>query len=149
MTHTDNSSGSGGKPGRGGRREVTTVQAALRPALAPVMRQIRKFTAMGMFLSVMAEELPAELEGLVAPHDVRLAPSREPGQDGGVANVNTLYLYVASATVGAVLEKRKRALIAEVNKRLKHEFIEELRYDEVGQQKIARQLNILRQTPDL
>lgn len=149
MTHTDDSGGGSGKPGRGGRREVTTVQAALRPTLAPVMRQIRKFTAMGMFMGVLAEELPAELEGLVAPHDVRLAPSREPGKDGGVADVNTLYLYVASATVGAVLEKRKGALIAEVNKRLKQEFIEELRYDEVGQQKIARQLNILRQTPDL
>jgi len=144
----DSSSGDGGKPGRGGRREVTTVQAALRGTLGPVMRQIRKFTAMGKFLDVLADKLPAELDGLVAPHDVRLAPSREPGSEGGVADVNTLYLYVASPTVGAVLEKQKRMLIDELNRRLAAPFIEELRYDEVGAQKIQRQLNILRQTPD-
>jgi hypothetical protein len=129
---------------RGAKRETTSVQAALKTSMGPLMRQVRKFTAMKTCLEV----LPEELSGLVAPFDVRLAPSRKPGQEGGIADVNTLYLYVSDATVRTVLEKRKRDLMTEINGRLATPFVEEFRYEEAGPQRIQRQLNILALEPD-
>ena len=131
-------------PRRGAKRETTSVQAAPKSSMGPLMRQVRKFTA----LRACRELLPAELEGLAAPYDVRLAPSRKPGEESGIAEVNTLYLYVSDATVRTVLEKRKRGLIEEINGRLGTPFVEEFRYEEAGPQKIARQLNILALEPD-
>ncbi|GEM_PF-2231641 len=126
------------------RREPTSVQAALRQTLGPVMRQIRKFSAMKQALTV----LPAELGGLAAPYDVRLAPGREPGGDADLADVNTMYFYVSDATVRSVLERHKRRLIREINAALPVAVVEEFRYEEAGRQKIERQLNILALEPD-
>ena len=130
------------------RREAVTVQAALRATMSPLMRQIRKFSA----LSVCLDVLPEEIKGMAAPFDVRLAPSRGLPQTkkapAGGADVNTLYLYVASPTVETVLEQRKAALIKQINARLPVAVVEEFRYDIVPQQKIDRQLNILELTPD-
>jgi hypothetical protein len=138
------------------------------------MRQLRKFAALNAFLAV----LPEELAGQVAPYDVRLAqpderyvPANErlpqplevvgaPGQRNAAAPersedtaldapaVATLYAYVLSATVQLALEQRKRELIAAINARLPYPLIEDLRFEQAGAQRIARQLNILATSPD-
>lgn len=129
---------------RGSKREPTSVQAALRQTLGPVMRQLRKFSAMKVALGV----LPAELAGLAVPYDVRLAPGREPGRDADLADVNTMYFYVSDATVRSVLERHKRRLIREINAGLPVAVVEEFRYEQATRQKIERQLNILALEPD-
>jgi len=128
------------------RREPSSLGAALRQSVGPLMRQFRKFTAMRECLAL----LPAEIRDaqLAAPYDVRRAPAREPGGAGGLDDVNTMYFYVASRTVEAVLERQKRRLMREINARLEFAFVEEFRYEEAGVQKIERQLNILALTPD-
>jgi len=143
---------------RGGSDPVT-IGAALRSTAGPLMRQLRKVAA----LSACLEELPRELEGLAAPYDIRLAAPQ--GSIGGaasqggssaamsqgagaVAEVSTMYIYVASATVAAVLEQRKAQLVAAVNARLPYPVVEDLRFEQASAQKIGRQLNILAAAPD-
>lgn len=128
----------------GVRKEPATVQAALRGGMGPLMRQFRKFNSM----RDMLKALPEELRGLAVPYDVRLAPGTAPGSDNEVADVNTMYFYVASATVKMVLERQKPELKAAVNVPLGYAFIEEFRFEEAGPQKIERQMNILELTPD-
>lgn len=138
------------------------------------MRQLRKFAALNALLAV----LPEELAGQVAPYDVRLAqpderyvPANErlaqplevigpreprtatPAEHGAGAGldalaVTTLYAFVRSATVQLALEQRKAELIAAVNARLPYPLIEDLRFEQAGAQRIARQLNILSTSPD-
>ena len=128
----------------GSRREPRTLGTALRHSVGPLMRQVRKFSAMRECVALLPPELMQA--ALAVPFDVRQAPSRDGG--GGLADVSTMYFYVASATVRSVLENQKRRLIREINGRLEFAFIEEFRYEEVGPQKIERQLNILALTPD-
>jgi hypothetical protein len=59
-----------------------------------------------------------------------------------------MYFYVSDATVRSVLERHKRRLIREINGKLPVAVVEEFRYEEVGRQKIERQLNILALEPD-
>jgi hypothetical protein len=166
MKHEEHNSGDRHKGKRRRvRREPGSLGAALRQSVGPLMRQFRKFTAMRECLGVLPREL-AEAR-LAAPFDVRLAPARYPGASRpetgaagppgvaeqsaagvGLEDVNTMYFYVASRTVEAVLERQKRRLISEINARLEFAFIEEFRYEEAGAQKIERQLNILALTPD-
>lgn len=133
----------GGKPG-----DPLPVSAALRGSVGPLMRQIRKYTAFSAFLA----QLPPELQGMAAPFDVRLAPPEGTpageAEVGGLADRNTLFVYVTSMTVAMVLEQQKRALIERVNAALPHQFIEDLRCEQVTKQKIERQLNILALEPD-
>ncbi|MCH7471601.1 hypothetical protein IIA79_01420 [bacterium] len=129
--------------------EPKTAQEALRRSLSPLMRQIRKFSA----LTICLELLPEEVAGLAAPFDVRLAPSRETDSKSntagnGISDLNTLFIYVASPTVEAVLERRKQELIAGINKQLPVHFVEELRFEVASAKKIERQMNILGLTPD-
>jgi hypothetical protein len=139
-------------------QDATPIQEALRNSMGGVMRQIRRYSAMSVALDV----LPPEVAGQVAPYDVRLAPPLEPitapagpaaeaGRPGPVlslAEVNTMFLYVTSATVQLVLEQRKRELINGINSRLPYPFVEELRFEQANAQKITRQLNILGTSPD-
>ena len=152
---------------RGGSDPVT-VGAALRSTAGPLMRQLRKVAA----LTACLEELPRELEGLAAPYDIRLAAPQgsiggaasqggssaamsqggagavAQGGAGAVAEVSTMYIYVAGATVAAVLEQRKAQLVAAVNARLPYPVVEDLRCEQASAQKIGRQLNILAAAPD-
>ncbi len=144
MVYDDDKRGGFRRVKRGVRKEPATVQAALRGGMGPLMRQFRKFNAMRAMLGA----LPEELRGLAAPFDIRLAPSPAPGADRDVADVNTLYFYVASATVKMVLERQKGPLKEAVNSGLGYAFIEEFRYEEATGQKIERQVNILELTPD-
>lgn len=145
MVNDDDSKHDGWRPRwRGRRDEPTTVQAALRGGLGPLMRQFRKFNAMRAALDL----LPPALAGLAVPFDVRLAPSREAGGAGDLADINTMYFYVANATVRMVLEKQKRSLLEAINGQLDFAFIEEFRFEEASPPKIERQMNILRLSPD-
>jgi hypothetical protein len=124
------------------KREPVSASSALRGSISPLMRQIRKFSA----LSACVEVLPEELSGLAAPYDIRQTPSRH--GTGNEPSVSTMYIYVASATVEAVLEKQGRKLVGRINERLNQPVVEELRFEKAAPQKIARQLNILALTPD-
>lgn len=145
MEHNNDKPGRTWRPRRRVKRdEPATVGAALRGGLGPLMRQFRKFNAMRRTLEI----LPEELAGLAVPYDVRLAPTRAAGEVKTVADINTMYFYVANATVKMVLEKRKRQLIEAINAPLAYAFIEEFRFEEAGPQKIERQMNILTLSPD-
>lgn len=138
-------------PKRGAKQDPQMVKDALRTSLSPLMRQLRKFGALCACVEVLESALdatPAELAALAAPYDVRLAPARETIQTEGLADVTTLYVYVASRTVETALEQQKKRLIAEINRRLPLAVVEELRYEVAPPAKIARQLNILALTPD-
>lgn len=128
---------------RGNRRDPVTIRGALGGAVGAYVRQFRKFDAM----RALIEELPEELDGLVASFDVRLAPARDGGAPG-VADQSTLYIYVASGTVRSALEKLKPQLLAAINGRSMYPVVEEFRYEEAGLPKIERQLNILLTAPD-
>jgi hypothetical protein len=137
------------------------------------MRQLRKYTALSEFL----ELIPDELQGQVAPFDVRLAPPLDAGHSAGLRStgsakagaanekdtneiggkkavapppdeVTTLYLYVLSPTVQLVLEQQKRSYMDALNARLPYPLIEEIRFEQANSQKIAKQLNILGLSPD-
>ena len=128
-----------------GPREAQTARAALTGKITPLLRQFRKFAA----LKACADLLPGETSGLAAPFDVRLSPAQEQPDPAAppAGDVSTMYIYVANATVAALLEQRKRALIKAVNARLPVAMVEELRF-EVAPRKVERQLNILALTPD-
>lgn len=148
------------RPSSRGGSDPVTVGAALRSTAGPLMRQLRKVAA----LTACLEELPRELEGLAAPYDIRLAAPQgsiggaasqggssaamSQGGAGAVAEVSTMYIYVAGATVAAVLEQRKAQLVAAVNARLPYPVVEDLRCEQASAQKIGRQLNILAAAPD-
>ena len=140
----------GNRPRRGKRDEVR-IDSALNSALSPVLRQIRKFAA----LRALLEALPAELEGLAAPFDIRQAPRRNPlGREAAApgyaheATVSTAYVYAAGNAVELVLEQQASALIAAANAKLAYPLIEELRFEQASPAKIAKQLNILTARPD-
>ncbi len=119
------------------------VGAALSSAAGPLMRQIRKYSAMEAFVAV----LPEELDGLAAPYEVRLA--RRERMDGeGVEDLNVMSVWCASATVQGVIELRKGQLMEQTNARLPYKLVEDLRMEVAAPAKIARQLNILRARPD-
>jgi hypothetical protein len=152
-------------------KDAASIQSALRGVLGGVMRQLRKYTALSEFL----ELIPDELLGQVAPFDVRLAPPLDTdhtsasrgawrtktgaaaGKDAAGGSdaaapppdeVTTLYLYVVSATVQLILEQKKREYMDALNARLPYPLIEEIRFEQVNSQKIAKQLNILGISPD-
>lgn len=119
------------------------VGAALKSAAGPLLRQIRKYGAMAAFVAV----LPAELDGLAAPYDLRMA-RRERPDGGGVEDLSVMFVWCASATVQGVLELKKRQLMEQTNARLPYKLVEDLRTEVAAPAKIARQLNILRAQPD-
>jgi hypothetical protein len=136
------------KPRRAKRDEVR-IDSVLNSALSPVMRQIRKFAALRALLNA----LPAELEGLAAPFDIRQAPRRSSfgtaaSADGAAATVSTAYVYVSGAAVEAVIEQRMGELVEQANSALPYPLIEELRCEQASPAKIEKQLNILRIEPD-
>lgn len=119
------------------------IGAALKSAAGPLMRQIRKYSAMSAFVAA----LPAELDGLAAPHDLRLARRERPDGEG-VEDLNVMFVMCANATVAGVLELRKAQLLELANARLPYKLVEDLRMEVASPVKIARQLNILRAQPD-
>lgn len=119
------------------------IGQALQHATGPLMRQIRKYTAMSAFVAA----LPSELNGLAAPYDLKLA--RRARLDGeGVEDLNVLFVYCASATVAGAIELTKRQLIEQANARLPYKLVEDLRTELAAPAKILRQLNILSAQPD-
>ena len=122
---------------------TTPIGAALKNAAGPLMRQIRKYTAMSAFVAA----LPDELDGLAAPYDLRLA-RRERLDGEGVEDLNVMFVWCANATVQGVIELRKAQLMQQANARLPYKLVEDLRMETASPVKIARQLNILRAQPD-
>jgi hypothetical protein len=132
-----------GRRGREGR----LVGTALPGAVATLLPKLRKVEALKRFTAL----LPAELQGLAAPHEIRLAPpaERSPGQPAAAGTqVSTLFVYTASATVGAVLEQQAPRLLAELNAQLPYPLAEALRCEPANAQKIQQQLNNLALKPD-
>lgn len=119
------------------------IGMALKEATGPLMRQIRKYSAMEAFV----EALPMELDGLAAPYDLRLA-RRERPEGGGVEDLNVMFVWCANATVAGVIETRKAQLMEQANLKLPYKLVEDLRMEVASPVKIARQLNILRAEPD-
>jgi hypothetical protein len=128
-----------GRRGREGR----LVGTALPGAVANLLPKLRKTEALRRFISL----LPAELHGLAAPHELRLAPGTE-RLNAPAAQVSTLFVYVASATVGVILERLAPQLLAELNASLPYPLAEALRCEPASPQKIAQQLNNLTVGPD-
>lgn len=139
------------------RREPTSAASALRTSMGPLMRQVRKFSAMRRCSELLAEDF----DGLAAPYDVRLAPAPGSGRTGsrgsgdsgdsgnvGLADMQTMYFYVLNKTVELALEQRKRQLIKDINEALPYPMVEEFRFDTVSKERIVRQLNILALEPD-
>ena len=67
---------------------------------------------------------------------------------GAAAELNTMFIYVASPTVATVISQRRRALIEAANRSAGMPLVEELRCEQAPQAKITRQLNILGLKPD-
>lgn len=131
------------------RHGETTVGEALKGGVGHLMRQIRKYAALKGLLAA----LPPELADMAAPADLRLAAGDASGTgteraDGAVPELNTVFIYVASATVATVVTQRKRALIEAANHAAGLPLVEELRCELAPPAKIARQLNILGLKPD-
>jgi hypothetical protein len=132
-----------GRRGREGR----LVGTALPGAISTLLPKLRKVEALKRFMAL----LPEELQGLAAPHEIRLAPAAErPGHStaGSIPQVNTLFVYTASATVTAVLEQQATRLIAALNAALPYPLVEALRCEQAAAQKITQQLNNLALKPD-
>jgi hypothetical protein len=125
-----------------GEGDIPSVGQALRGIAGPLIRQIRRFQA----LDACMLALPEQLSGHCAPYDVRLAPPRDSRSASG-ADVSTAYWYVASATVEALLEQRKRDLLDQINAR-SLQLVEEFRYEQAGLERIRQQMNILSTRPD-
>lgn len=125
------------------RFHETTVADALKGSVGPLMRQIRKYAALKGLLAA----LPGELSEMAAPYDIKLAGA-EASAAGAAAELNTMYIYVASPTVATVISQRKRALIEAANRAAGMPLIEDLRCEQAAQAKITRQLNILGLKPD-
>jgi len=126
-------------------RDAVSVGGAMRGISGPLLRQIRRFDTLDRCL----RELTPKLMGQCAPFDVRLAPAldRSGAEQDSEAGVNTIYWYVASPTIEAALEMRKREMLARINAR-SMQLVEEFRYEQVGAERIAQQLNILSAEPD-
>jgi len=121
---------------------ITKIGSAIRGSAGPVLRQIRKFSAMAAFVKV----LPDEIKGMAAPYDIRLA--RAEGAQGELADLSTMYVYAVSRTVASVIEMSKQKLIKQTNSRLQYALIEDLRTEVASPAKIEKQLNILALEPD-
>jgi hypothetical protein len=133
----------------GGGVDPHSVQSALRRVVSPLMRQIRRFEALQACLNAM----PDELSGKFAPHDLRLSSDPRSSEEFGSGAAepgerNTLFIYVATPAVGTIIERRKRELIAAINRLSPATLVEELRCEPASLQKIERQVNILRAKPD-
>ena len=126
----------------GRNREPTKAGAALKGSMGPLMRRIRKFSAM----REAARLLGGDFEGLAAPCDLRLAPSAI--NDSGSADTQTMYIYVLNKTVELALERRRRELVRLINEALPWPMVEELRFETTSPERIRRQMNILRLEPD-
>lgn len=129
---------------------MLSMRDALRGIAGPLLRNLRRFEV----LRAVFDELPPELRAMCAPHDVRMAAAgpeaaaqRSDSADAD-PHVNTVYFYVASATVEAVLEQRKRGLLSRVNARLATQLVEDFRFELAPAAKIAEQVNILLAAPD-
>ena len=141
-------SGKAGLMAEGRRgREGRLVGTALPSAVSMLLPKLRRVEALKRFVAL----LPEELQGLAAPHEIRLAPAVErAGQPAGTAaaQVNTLFVYTASATVSAVLEQQAAHLLGQLNATLPYVLAEALRCEPASMQKIAQQLNNLALKPD-
>ena len=145
------------------RSEPRTVAATLGREMGPIMRQVRKFAALRACLA----QLPDELDGLAAPYDLRLLPAADTASGGKDATVpgtapardrsapdtsgeavSTLLVYVLGGTVEAAVMKLAPKIIEKTNAQLPYPVVEGLRCEQASKEKIARQVNILRQTPD-
>jgi hypothetical protein len=81
-----------GPPFSGKRNEPRNVSTALRGVMAPLMRQVRRFESYRACLDVLSELFKGELDGLVAPHELRLASSSavaRPGRGGALSPPDT------------------------------------------------------------
>jgi hypothetical protein len=124
------------------RREPTTAGSALKGPMGPLMRQLRKFSAMRAAVRLLGEEF----DGLAAPFDLRLAPDKS--GDSATADTQTMYMYVSNKTVELALEKRRRGLITRINSALPYPMVEDLRFETTSPERIRRQMNILLVEPD-
>jgi hypothetical protein len=131
-----------GRRGREGR----LVGTALPAAVSNLLPKLRRVEALRRCLAL----LPEELQGLAAPHEIRLAPAAErPGQPAAsTAQVSAVFVYTASATVSAVLEQQAARLLERLNAELPYPLAEALRCEPASAQKIAQQLNNLAVKPD-
>ena len=123
-------------------REPTKAGAALKGPLGPLMRQIRKFSAMREAVKLLG----GDFEGLAVPCDLRLAPSVT--KESASADTQTMYLLVLNKTVELALERRSGELIRQINAALPYPMVEELRFELASPERIRRQVNILRLEPD-
>lgn len=119
------------------------------PGIIPtLLPKLRKIEALKRFVKL----IPQELAGLAAPHEIRLAPAAERfdggAEAGGQAQVSTLFVYCASATVSAILEQQAAQLLGRLNEQLPYPLAEALRCESASAQKIAQQLNNLALGPD-
>jgi hypothetical protein len=133
-----------GRRGRGAELIGRMLPGTI-PTLLPKLRKVQA-------LKLLLQLLPPELAGLAAPHEIRLAPALERyGKEhdaAGEAQLSTLFVYCASATVAAVVEQQAPRLLAELNARLPYPLAEALRCERATAQKIAQQLNNLALGPD-
>ena len=90
--------------------------------------------------------VPDDFEGLAVPCDLRLAPSL--ARDSSSADTQTMYFLVQNKTVELALERRRTALIKQINAALAYPMVEELRFETTSPERIRRQMNILRLEPD-
>lgn len=132
-----------GRRGRGAEMIGRMLPGAI-PTLLPKLRRVQ---ALKRFVKL----LPPELDGLAAPHEIRLAPPPErfgPASGEVAAQVSTLFVYCASPTVAAIVEQQSARLLAELNAQLPYPLAEALRCEQAAVQKIVQQLNNLTLGPD-
>lgn len=131
-----------GRRGRG----AELIGRALPGVIPGLLPKLRRVEALKQFIAL----LPPELTGLAAPHEIRLAPAAESfaARDAAGAQLSTLFVYSASATVTAILEQQAARLISELNAQLPYPLVEALRCEGASAQKIAQQLNNLALKPD-
>jgi hypothetical protein len=120
-------------------RDAQPVGNAMRQISGPLLRQIRRFQT----LETCLKALPPKLMGLCAPLDIKIVPGREPDAE----SLSTVYWLIASETVEAALEARKRELLQQINSG-SVQLVEEFRYEVTSSEHIREQLNILSARPD-
>jgi hypothetical protein len=125
-------------------RDGQTVGTALPGAVASLLPRLRKVKALKLAL----DWLPAELSGLAAPHEIKLGPAGPHVRGADAAQVNTLFIYTASATVSAIIDQRAAQLREQVNGQLPYPLVEAVRCEQANAQKITQQLNNLTLSPD-
>ncbi|MCC7477304.1 hypothetical protein IT575_02500 [bacterium] len=136
-----------GLPFTGKRNEPREVAKPLGSAIAPLMRQFRKYETYHACLAVLDELFEGDLEGLAAPFDLRLVPSADSAPGQQQADVHALFIMAANQTVASVLQQKSRVIVERINTRLRVPTVEELRCEQTPLLKVQKQLEVLRLEP--